>query len=107
AHVHAPALPPRPAVGAAFGDEFFAAEGARPCASGTPHDMHDGSVYEHCGLRIADCGLARLAPRPIRAVRIDSTGIASSSPASRDKGASRAGAARRTYARSSSPKAGP
>jgi len=51
--------------------------------------MHYGSVYEHCGLRIADCGLARRTPRPIRAVRIDATVIASSSPVSSLSGAMR------------------
>src|SRR5439155_2777362 len=105
AHVHAAALPPVAAIGAAFGDELFAAE--RRC-SGSPctaDDVDDRAVYEHCGLRIADCGLARLAPRPIRAVRIDATVIASSSPASRDNGASRAVGARRHSSRSSSQKA--
>src|SRR3989441_33649 len=105
AHVHAPALPPVAAIGATLGDEFFAAERRSTGAACTADDVDDCAVYEHCGLRIADWGLARLAPRPIRAVRMDATVIASSSPASRDNGASRAVGARRHSSRSSSQKA--
>jgi len=63
AHIHAAAFPPRPAIGAALGDELFAAEAGRTRASGPPHDMHDGSVNEHpdrqpmsaeCGMRSAE-----------------------------------------------------
>src|SRR5256886_8791004 len=89
AHVDRAAGAAVAAVRPAFGDELFAAKGARPGAACAGDHMHYGSVYEHCGLRIADCGLARPKPRPIRAVRIDATVIASNSPVSSLRGAMR------------------
>src|SRR5205807_7918643 len=47
AHVHAPALPPRPAVGAALGDEFFATERRGAGATWAADDVNDRPVYEH------------------------------------------------------------
>src|SRR5206468_12468795 len=105
AHEHAAARSPIPAVGAALGDELFAAERGGACAARPADYMDDRPIYEHCGLRIADCGLARPVTRPIRAVRMDATVIARSSPASRDNGTSRVAGARPHSSRSSSPNA--
>src|SRR5206468_12605758 len=95
AHEHAAARSPIPAVGAALGDELFAAERGGACAARPADYMDDRPIYEHCGL-------ARLVTRPIRAVRMDATVIARSSPASRDNGTSRVAGARPHSSRSSS-----
>src|SRR5439155_22193992 len=76
AHEHAAARSTIPAVGAALGDELFAAERGGACAARPADYMDDRPIYEHCGLRIADCGLARPVTRPIRPVRMESTAIA-------------------------------
>src|SRR5207247_7758615 len=70
AHVHAAARPAVASVGTAFGDELFTAKGGGAGAAWARGDVDDRTIYEHCGLRIADCGLARAAPRPIPAVGI-------------------------------------
>src|SRR5207244_36420 len=78
AHVHAPTLPPRPAVGAALGDEFFAAERRGAGAARTADDVNNGPVDEHQGergTRNAERGTGR---PPSRAVRIDAMVMATS-----------------------------
>src|SRR2546430_16423711 len=61
AHEHAAARSPIPTVGAAFGDELFAAEGAGPGAAWAGDDVDEGPIYKHprsgCGVRSAECGV--------------------------------------------------
>src|SRR6266404_6310610 len=84
AHEDTTARSALPAVGPAFGDELFAAEGAGSGATGATDHVHHCPIYEHsrsgCGVRNAECGVDREA---WRAVRMDDTVIATIWPASR------------------------
>src|SRR4029077_11366609 len=66
AHVHAASGSTVATIGAALGDELFAAEGAGTRAPGTRHDVNRCAIYEKCDATLQASASSRrpIVPRP-------------------------------------------